>query len=100
MGITRIRGKKNYWTNHLSIGKTAIPQIMPKNCFKMLSAALQISEVSESDSRLRIPGLCAKLSYRFQKYYRPSQYLVIDENMVAFKGRSKMKFYIPQKPKK
>jgi len=65
-----------------------------------LKTALQISEVSENDSRLRIPGFCNRLLQKFKKYYQPNKYLVIYESMVAFKGKSKMKFYIPQKPKK
>jgi len=84
MGITRIKGKDNYWVESPVFGRTAIPDIMPKHCFGMISAALRLtSEESSATCCNRIDTLCFNLSKRFQLFYNPQQELVIDESMQA-----------------
>eukprot|EP01022_Parablepharisma_sp_SALTPOND_P002085 TRINITY_DN1085_c0_g1_i15.p1 TRINITY_DN1085_c0_g1~~TRINITY_DN1085_c0_g1_i15.p1 ORF type:complete len:473 (-),score=-9.90 TRINITY_DN1085_c0_g1_i15:159-1502(-) len=93
MVITKLKGKEYYWSDDPAYGKTVIPPI--------ISAALQLSETASAIGSLSIiPEFVKLLTERYQKHYYPAQDVVIDESIVAFKGRSKMVFYIPQKPHK
>jgi hypothetical protein len=48
----------------------------------------------------RIRPLIQSLQQSFPRHYAPSRCLTLDEAMVAFKGRSPIKQYIPSKPHK
>jgi len=48
----------------------------------------------------RVRPLIQSLQQSFRRHYAPSQFLTLDESMVAFKGRSALKQYIPTKPHK
>lgn len=54
----------------------------------------------EDDPLSRIRPFITHLNHVLGRYYAPSQYLTIDETMVAFKGRADIKQYIPSKPHK
>eukprot|EP01022_Parablepharisma_sp_SALTPOND_P002083 TRINITY_DN1085_c0_g1_i13.p2 TRINITY_DN1085_c0_g1~~TRINITY_DN1085_c0_g1_i13.p2 ORF type:complete len:256 (-),score=-4.46 TRINITY_DN1085_c0_g1_i13:1148-1915(-) len=93
MRITNLKGKEYYWSDE----KTVISQIMSKNYFKMMSAALQLSETASAIGSLSIiPEFVKLLTERYQKHYYPAQDVVIYESIVALKDRSKIVFYIPQ----
>lgn len=50
------------------------------------------------DKLYKIRPLLSHLQAVFTKLFYPARYLSIDESMIAFKGRSSMKQYIPMKP--
>src|ERR1700744_5255787 len=52
------------------------------------------------DPLSRVRPFIQSLQYSFPHHYSPSQLLTLDETMVAFKGRSDIKQYIPSKPHK
>lgn len=52
------------------------------------------------DRLVKLHPLIDKLNKKFQEEYLPSPHQTIDESMIAFKGRSSMKQYLPMKPTK
>ena len=60
----------------------------------------KIEETLKIDPRHKINLYLEKLSKNFQKYYVCGKNITIDESLVHFKGRNRMKFYIPMKPYK
>lgn len=55
---------------------------------------------SPVDPLSRVRPFLTHLNHFFPQCYSPSQFLTIDEAMVAYKGRSAIKQYIPSKPHK
>jgi len=98
MGITRIKGNENYWSDSPSVGKTVIPDLMSKNCFYMMSAALHLVYEKESDICSRIDAFSDKLTKNFRKFYIPKQELAINECMISFTGKCRLKYYVSKKP--
>ena len=52
------------------------------------------------DPRHKINLYLEKLAQNFQKYYECGTNITIDESLLHYKGRNRMKFYIPMKPYK
>ena len=75
---------------------------MPRLRFEMITAALHLKEdVGEMQNNLtKITPFISLLSESFTKNYIMSQNIAIDESMIAFKGRSEYRFYMPMKPVK
>ena len=70
-------------------------------CFSLHFKEKNISENNEEneiDPRKKIQIFIEKLSSNFQKYYTLGKNITIDESLLHFTGRNKMKFYIPIKP--
>jgi len=55
---------------------------------------------TSEDPRQKVINLIEKIFNNFKKYYYPNTDLIIDESLIYFRGRSKLKFYIPMKPHK
>ena len=62
------------------------------------SLELDDEKLSERDPRNKINLLISKTIIQCKKYWCLGNILTIDESMVAFKGRNKMKFFMPHKP--
>ena len=62
------------------------------------SLELDDEKLSEVDPRNKINLLISKTIIQCKKYWYLGNILTIDESMVAFKGRNKMKFFMPHKP--
>ncbi|XP_025407202.1 piggyBac transposable element-derived protein 4-like, partial [Sipha flava] len=56
------------------------------------------SERSEIDKLAPIRELFEVLVQNFQNYFIPSEYLTLDEQLIAFRGRCSFRQYIPNKP--
>ncbi len=52
------------------------------------------------DPRERVEGFIQLLCKNYKRYYLPKKNIVIDENLLYYRGRQKLKFYIPAKPHK
>jgi len=103
MGLEPKAKITKYWSEDKFHSNSFIPKIMCKNFFYYLSAALHLSddtEEKEKDPRAKILPFIKSLCAKFRQVYTLSQKICIDESLVYFRGRSKMKFYIPNKPAK
>lgn len=102
MGLVSIPDKKDYWKKSPIFHNVAISSIMSKIHFQTIESALHACDELEipENSKNKILELMILLNNAYQKSYIPKQNITIDESMIPFKGRSKMKFYIPVKPVK
>jgi len=102
MGIDRLPRTEMYWSQ--TFGHPLITSLFSRDRFKQLLRFFRVVALDE-DAADRNPlphvrSLVAKLNASFAAHASPSQHLTLDEAMVAYKGRSPIKQYIPSKPHK
>lgn len=86
---------------------------MSRTHYEMLNAALHLekepAEANENNNNNdnnnyvnetleRVQRLINNITTNFKNVYSPAKNICIDESMVAFKGNTKLKFYLPKKP--
>lgn len=102
MGIVRLPRTEMYWSKELFHAK--ITSVFSQHRFKDLQRFFSVvqldEEASERDPMPHVRALADKLNAIFSQHYSPSLRLVVDEAMVAFKGKVRIKQYIPAKPHK
>jgi len=102
MGIDRLPRTEMYWSQ--TFGHPLVTSLFSRDRFKQLLRFFRVVALDE-DAADRNPlphvrSLAAKLNAAFAAHAAPSQHLTLDEAMVAYKGRSPIKQYIPSKPHK
>ena len=102
MGIDRLPRTDMYWSS--TFGHPLLTSLFSRDRFKQLLRFFRVTELDEDaaarDPLPHIASLAVKLNASFSTNYHPSQQLALDEAMVAYKGRSPIKQYIPSKPHK
>ena len=108
IGINDVPQLDHYWSADDKVGCSFIQRIMAKSRFKKLNQYFHLNDNDTAVARgeagysplHKIQPLISSVSTAFSRRYRPGRDLSIDEAMVAFKGRSHMKQYLPSKPVK
>ncbi len=102
MGIDRLPSIEMYWS--AGYQHSTITSIFSRDRFKQLRRYFRIVPAPiDAAPRNPIPhvrALAEKLNQSFAAHFIPTQHLSLDEAMVAYKGRSPIKQYIPSKPHK
>jgi hypothetical protein len=102
MGICDLPQWHMYWSKEYQ--QPFVAHAFSQHRFEHLLKYFQVTQyvppVHPIDPLLRVRSFITILNQLFPQCYAPSQYLTIDEAMVAFKGRSSIKQYIPSKPHK
>ena len=102
MGIDRLPRTELYWSS--TFGHPLITSLFSRDRFKQLLRFFRVvapdAAAAARDPLPHVRSLAAKLNASFAAHSAPSQRLTLDEAMVAFKGRSPIKQYIPSKPHK
>jgi len=102
MGIDRLPSIEMYWS--AAYQHSTITSIFSRDRFKQLHRYFRIVPAPvDAAPRNPIPhvrALAEKLNASFAAHFTPTQHLALDEAMVAYKGRSPIKQYIPSKPHK
>jgi len=102
MGIDRLPRTELYWSQ--TFGHPLVTSLFSRDRFKQLLRFFRVvapdEDAAERDPLPHVRALAAKLNGSFAAHSFPSQHLALDEAMVAFKGRSPIKQYIPSKPHK
>ncbi|XP_050049948.3 piggyBac transposable element-derived protein 4-like [Dermacentor andersoni] len=96
----------HYWSRDSLFNCEEIAKVMSFKRFQYIMNSLRVNDPSKEKKRgedgydrlAKLRPLIDKLNKKFQEEYSPSSHQAIDESMVAFKGRSSMKQYIPMKP--
>jgi len=108
MGLHDLPRTELYWSSDPLFRVPAIAHIMPVKRLKKLREALHLNDNSTAPKRgdpkydklYKLRQLIHKINERFQSQCLQSSSQSIDEGMIAFKGRSKLKQYMPLKPVK
>ena len=102
MGINRLPRTEMYWSATWS--NPLLTSIFSRDRFKQLLRFFRVvapdEAAAERNPLPHVRSLAAKLNTSFAAHSSPSQRLALDEAMVAYKGRSPIKQYIPSKPHK
>jgi hypothetical protein len=102
MGIDRLPRTEMYWSS--TFGHPLITSLFSRDRFKQLLRFFRVVTLDEAaeerDPLPHVRALAEKLNASFAANASPTQLLTLDEAMVAFKGRSPIKQYIPSKPHK
>lgn len=106
MGYHSLHSIRLYWSNDPNFFCERVAKIMPVKRFLKILRLLHLNDNSqmplrnslEFDKLYKIRPMITHLKDIYQSVYRPSRYLAVDESMVAYKGRSTMKQYMPMKP--
>jgi hypothetical protein len=102
MGIDRLPSIEMYWSTGYQ--HSTITSIFSRDRFKQLRRYFLIVPAPvDAAPRNPIPhvrALAEKLNQSFAAHFTPTKHLTLDEAMVAYKGRSPIKQYIPSKPHK
>ena len=102
MSIVRLPTIDMYWSDYYR--QSTIASLMSRDRFRQIQRFFRIVQAPDGDQpRNPVPHvrtLANKLNYSFAAHFTPTHYFALDEAMVAFKGRSPIKQYIPMKPHK
>lgn len=94
------------WDNSKGSGIEACYLSMSLNRFRFLTRCLRFDDFRDREDRKSIDKLAPirelfeNFNALFQKNFTAAEYLTIDEQLLAFRGRCSFKQYIPSKPAK
>ncbi|XP_065198999.1 piggyBac transposable element-derived protein 4-like [Sycon ciliatum] len=100
MGIVNKPEIDQYWATDPVIATPFYNRTMSRERFTSILNFLHFAnndEVDESDKLTKIRPLVTFLQNRFQQVYVPKEWVCIDEELVAWKGRISFRQYIPSK---
>ncbi|KAK3721417.1 hypothetical protein QZH41_008030 [Actinostola sp. cb2023] len=107
MGIHKLPDMSLYWSNDKALGVSIVKNVMTRDCFDKLSQYLHFNNENavprgqpNHDKLYKVQPLLDSIVPKFTEEYQPTQNMVVDEAMVAFKGQLAMKQYMPMKPVK
>ena len=108
MGIHQLPSLEDYWSTDPLLGVPGITAGMSYKRFRAIRSSLHINDNTTAvgrdqpgfDRLHKVRPLLKIVNQNCLPTYNPSQNCSIDEAMVAFKGRSSLKQYIPLKPTK
>lgn len=102
-------GRRNVidlWNNSYGTGCDAVYLTMSEHRFRFLMRSLRFDNIHDRGQRRSLDKL-APIRLLFDKFvsnsvnsFKPTDYLTIDEQLVAFRGRCPFRQYMPKKPAK
>lgn len=103
MGIVKLPNRKMYWGANTR--NDLIADNISRNRFDEIVSMLHFNDNSLIDERnynaiYKVQPLVDALRKQFKENILPETYLSVDEQMIPFKGKSRLRRYLPKKPKK
>lgn len=105
-GFNNLPSIRLYWSNNPNFYNERVAKVMTMKRFLKILRYVHLADNSvmpkksdaNYDKLYKIRPLASYLSEKFKDNFNPSRNISIDESMVAFKGRSTLKQYMPLKP--
>ncbi|CAH2009352.1 unnamed protein product, partial [Acanthoscelides obtectus] len=94
------------WDNSKGNGIESCYLTMSEQRFRFLLRCLRFNNINDRNMRKELDKMAAirevfeLFTNNFEKYFSPSEYLTIDEQLLAFRGRAAFRQHIPNKPSK
>lgn len=108
MGILKLPVLEQHWSKNPLLKTSQIGNVMSSDKFEGISRYLKIADPEKDmeyeklkrnkDPLFKIKEFAEDLLQNCQKNYYPGQKLSLDETMIKFNGRSKLKQYMSNKP--
>jgi hypothetical protein len=107
-GLVKMPSYKSYWTREPVMELKGFRTIMPRWRWEQIWKSLHLNNKrlepkpgsANFNQLYKVQPLMELLLNNWQENYYPGQEVSVDESIIAFKGRVKMKVYMPQKPHK
>ncbi|XP_071850845.1 piggyBac transposable element-derived protein 2-like [Apostichopus japonicus] len=96
-----------YWSSDLNCHVEVVSKVMAVKRFRKLmryihlnndNAKMPARDSEQFDKLYKVRPIIVHFNKVFLELFKPSRFLSIDESMIAFKGRSSLKQYMPLKP--
>lgn len=108
MGIHQLPQLANYWSSDPFLAVPSVAQVMSSKRYKKLIENIHLNDNTKAapkgekgyDKLHKVRPLIDMLNESITKPYKHSSFLAVDESMIAFKGRSSLRQYMPLKPVK
>lgn len=98
------RNVSELWDNSRGTGCEAVYVTMSEHRFRFLLRCLRFDDIEDRDQRRALDKM-THIRYIFEKFvvnstnaFKLSDYLTIDEQLVAFRGKCPFRVYMPNKP--
>lgn len=106
MGFHKLPTLRSYWSNDSNFHVERISNIMSLKRFLQILRYLHINDNTKMPTRgeqnyhklFKVLPLIQNLKKKFLNNFNPSRNISIDESMIACKGRTTLKQYMPLKP--
>nr|XP_055037155.1 piggyBac transposable element-derived protein 4-like [Misgurnus anguillicaudatus] len=108
MGLIEKSELEDYWAEYWPTATPGFGKVMSRNRFEMILSFLHFTNNEDCvergqpgyDRLFKIRPIINLVIPRFSAVYGPSKQLSLDEMTIAFKGKSTLKMYNPNKPDK
>ncbi|GFN92866.1 PiggyBac transposase uribo1 [Plakobranchus ocellatus] len=108
MGLDKKPTLYDYWTRHPVLHSSFAPKVIGRESFLSILAFLPINDNAtfvphgqpDHIPIQKIRPFVNHLNAKFKEVYQPQREMCIDEAMIPFKGRSRFKIYMKDKPTK
>jgi len=106
MGIVKVPNSKMFWSNSDLFGNRYFKRIMSGKTFSFMNEFLHFNdsefEKASTDKLYKISPIIDYMNSKWNEHMPPNDKKIytIDESMVPYRGRLKMRQYIPSKPQK
>ncbi|XP_070205909.1 piggyBac transposable element-derived protein 4-like [Littorina saxatilis] len=108
MGLVHKPQIADYWSVHPGTHTSYASQLMPRERFSAILAFLHLVDNTQyvpfgdedHDPIFKLRPFLRHLQQKFQEVYTPTQQVCVDEAMCPFKGRSRFRVYMKDKPTK
>ena len=103
MGYNKLPSIRHYWMTSDDMDVKSIQKAMTRDRFKFILGKLHLNDNSKIDKAnpnklWKIKSLINHLNASFQEKCKPKEHLSVDESIIRFKRRSRIKQYNPMKP--
>ena len=98
MGIIKISDLKDYWSTNISLNIPFFRSVFPRNRFFQIFGTLHIGIANGTLKKEKIQPFMDIILPNIRSAYVPNQQVVIDESVIAFKGRVSCLQYLKGKP--
>jgi len=103
MGIVKKPSLKDYWSKNNLFGTPFLNDLMSLDHFLQIRKNLHFVDEDDCDKNdflYKVRNLIDYMIVVSRSLYNPEKVLTVDEAMIKFNGRSKLKVYMPLKPTK
>lgn len=104
MGYIKYPSYHMYWNTDPICEMRGFRGIMPRDRWMLIWSFFHVSDNNAphvaDDKTAKIRPLVDLLIHKWQQAYYPGQELSVDESIIAYKGRTNMRQYMPMKPHK
>ena len=108
MGIVKKPCMSDYWSRHPALHASFCSSLMPRNKFMDILTFLHVNNTTtwipygqpDHDPIHKIRPLVNHLHKRFSEVYVPDRGICVDEAICPFKGRTRFRVYMKDKPTK